>query len=43
MLLGLLTAWRDAPLEVIRYGGVLFLYPLMYYFTHPEAISYAPA
>lgn len=37
MLFGLLTAWRSAPFEVIRYGGVLFLYPLMFYFVHPEA------
>jgi hypothetical protein len=35
-LLGLLFAWRDAPYEAIRYGGVLFLFPLMYYFSHPE-------
>ena len=42
MLLGLLTAWRSAPLEVIRYGGVLFLYPLMFYFVHPEAYRMRP-
>src|SRR5208283_2367505 len=35
-LLGLLLAWRDTPFEAIRYGGVLFLFPLMYYFSHPE-------
>jgi 4-amino-4-deoxy-L-arabinose transferase-like glycosyltransferase len=35
-LLGLLLAWRERPSEVIRYGGVLFLFPVMYYFTHPE-------
>ena len=35
-LLGLLLAWRERPFEVIRYGGVLFLFPVMYYFTHPE-------
>ena len=34
--LGLFLAWRDKPLEVIRYGGVLFLFPAMYCFTHPE-------
>jgi 4-amino-4-deoxy-L-arabinose transferase-like glycosyltransferase len=33
---GLLTAWRETPYEAIRYGGVLFLFPIMYYFTHPE-------
>jgi 4-amino-4-deoxy-L-arabinose transferase-like glycosyltransferase len=35
-LLGLVFAWRDTPFEAIRYGGVLFLFPLMYYFSHPE-------
>ena len=35
-LLGLLMAWRDTPFEAIRYAGVLFLFPLMYYFSHPE-------
>jgi hypothetical protein len=34
--LGLFLARRDKPLEVIRYGGVLFLFPAMYCFTHPE-------
>ena len=35
-LLGLLTAWRKTPFEAIRYGGVLFLFPIIYYFAHPE-------
>ena len=35
-LLGVIMAWRDAPYEAIRYAGVLFLFPLMYYFSHPE-------
>ncbi len=35
-LLGLLMAWRTTPFEAIRYAGVLFLFPLMYYFAHPE-------
>jgi len=30
-------AWRRKPIEAIRYGGVLFLFPLMFYFIHPEA------
>jgi hypothetical protein len=41
-LLGLLTAWRKAPFEAIRYGGVLFLFPIMYYFTHPEPYHLRP-
>jgi hypothetical protein len=35
-VLGLFLAWREKPFEVIRYAGVLFLFPAMYYFTHPE-------
>jgi 4-amino-4-deoxy-L-arabinose transferase-like glycosyltransferase len=41
-LLGLLLAWRDTPFESIRYAGVLFLFPLMYYFTHPEPYHLRP-
>jgi 4-amino-4-deoxy-L-arabinose transferase-like glycosyltransferase len=41
-LLGLLLAWRDAPFEAIRYAGVLFLFPLMYYFSHPEPYHLRP-
>jgi 4-amino-4-deoxy-L-arabinose transferase-like glycosyltransferase len=35
-LLGVLMAWRNTPYEAIRYAGVLLLFPLMYYFSHPE-------
>lgn len=35
-ILGLFAAWRDKRYEAIRYGGVLFLFPIMYYFSHPE-------
>lgn len=35
-LAGLFLAWRGEPFEAIRYGGVLFVFPLMYYFSHPE-------
>lgn len=35
-MLGLVLAWRSRPFEAIRYGGVLFLFPLVYYFSHPE-------
>ncbi len=41
-LLGLFTAWPKTPFEAIRYGGVLFLYPAMYYFIHPEAYRMRP-
>jgi len=41
-LLGLLLAWRERPFEVIRYGGVLFLLPFMYYFAHPEPYHLRP-
>ena len=41
-LLGLLTAWRQAPNEAVRYAGVLFLFPIMYYFTHPEPYHLRP-
>ncbi len=35
-LIGLGVAWRRKRFEAIRYGGVLILFPVMYYFTHPE-------
>jgi 4-amino-4-deoxy-L-arabinose transferase-like glycosyltransferase len=41
-LLGMLLAWRERPFEVIRYGGVLFLLPVMYYFAHPEPYHMRP-
>ncbi len=41
-ILGVLAAWRSAPFEAIRYGGVLFLFPIMYYFTHPEPYHLRP-
>jgi hypothetical protein len=34
--LSLIMAYRRQPLDAIRYAGVLFLFPLMYYFAHPE-------
>jgi 4-amino-4-deoxy-L-arabinose transferase-like glycosyltransferase len=39
---GLCLGWRNRPFEVIRYGGVLFLFPIMYYFTHPEPYHLRP-
>ena len=41
-ILGLLLAWRDRRLEAIRYGGILCLYPFLYYFVHPEAYRMRP-
>ena len=35
-LAGLALAGRRAPCEALRYGGVLLLFPVVYYFTHPE-------
>jgi len=41
-LTGLYQVWRRRPNEALRYGGVLFLFPLMYYFTHPEPYHLRP-
>src|SRR5580658_3224727 len=41
-LLGLLAAWTEKPFEAIRYAGVLFLFPIMYYFTQPEPYHLRP-
>ena len=41
-LLGLVTAWRKNRWECIRYAGVLFLFPFMYYFVHPGAYRMRP-
>jgi 4-amino-4-deoxy-L-arabinose transferase-like glycosyltransferase len=35
-LAGLWLAWKRARWEAIRYAGVLFLFPIVYYFSHPE-------
>lgn len=40
--LGLFLAWRKKPYETLRYGGVLFLFPMMYYFAHPEPYHMRP-
>jgi 4-amino-4-deoxy-L-arabinose transferase-like glycosyltransferase len=39
---GLVVAWRERPFEVVRYGGVLLLFPLIYYFSHPEPYHLRP-
>jgi len=41
-LLGLFLAWRRQPFEALRYSGVLFLFPVVYYFTHPEPYHMRP-
>lgn len=41
-IFGLVAVWREKPLEVVRYGGVLFLFPVMYYFSHPEPYHMRP-
>lgn len=41
-LIGIVVSWRRKRLEAIRYAGVLFLYPLMYYFVHPETYRMRP-
>jgi hypothetical protein len=35
-LTGLLLAWYRKNLDFVRYGGVMFLLPIIYYFSHPE-------
>lgn len=41
-LAGLFFAWEAMPFEAIRFGGVLFLFPLMYCFAHPEPYHLRP-
>ncbi len=41
-LLGLAMAWRRGSRDALRYGGVLFLFPVIYYFTHPEPYHMRP-
>ena len=40
--IGVFLAFRRKPVEAIRYGGVLFLFPIMYYFTHPVTYHMRP-
>jgi 4-amino-4-deoxy-L-arabinose transferase-like glycosyltransferase len=40
--IGVVAAWQRRKFEAIRYAGVLFLYPVMYYFVHPEAYRMRP-
>jgi 4-amino-4-deoxy-L-arabinose transferase-like glycosyltransferase len=41
-IIGLVLTWRRQRFEAVRYAGLLFLYPLMYYFVHPEAYRMRP-
>jgi 4-amino-4-deoxy-L-arabinose transferase-like glycosyltransferase len=41
-IVGLTTAWRNERIEAIRYGGVLFIFPMVYYFSHPEPYHLRP-
>jgi hypothetical protein len=41
-IIGVVVAWKEHPYEAMRYGGVLFFYPLIYYFVHPEAYRMRP-
>ncbi|MGD0801994.1 MAG: glycosyltransferase family 39 protein [Terracidiphilus sp.] len=40
--LGVFFAWRRNPHEAMRYGVVLLIYPLMYYFVNPGAYRLRP-
>jgi 4-amino-4-deoxy-L-arabinose transferase-like glycosyltransferase len=41
-IVGLIYAWRQNRFEALRYGGVLFLFPMIYYFSHPEPYHMRP-
>jgi hypothetical protein len=41
-VLGLSLAWSSKPFDVIRFAGVMFLLPVMYYFSHPEPYHMRP-
>jgi 4-amino-4-deoxy-L-arabinose transferase-like glycosyltransferase len=41
-LTGLILAWRRNKFDAIRYGGVMILFPVMYYFNHPEPYHMRP-
>lgn len=39
---GLVAAWRTNRFEAIRYGGILILFPALYYLSHPEPYHLRP-
>ena len=41
-LTGLTLLWRRTPIDAVRYAGVMFLFPILYYFNHPEPYHLRP-
>ncbi len=41
-VLGLSLAWSSKHFDGIRFAGVMFLLPIMYYFSHPEPYHLRP-
>jgi 4-amino-4-deoxy-L-arabinose transferase-like glycosyltransferase len=41
-IVGIVLAWRRRLYEAIRFAIVLFLFPAMYYFSHPEPYHMRP-
>jgi hypothetical protein len=39
---GLVLAWRERRFEALRFGGILVLFPAIYYFSHPEPYHLRP-
>ncbi|HEV2485937.1 MAG TPA: glycosyltransferase family 39 protein [Terracidiphilus sp.] len=41
-LTGLVLLWRRNRFDAIRYAGIMFLFPVMYYLNHPEPYHMRP-
>lgn len=41
-LIGLIRLWKMQAFEAFRIFGILFLFPVLYYFTHPEIYHMRP-
>jgi len=41
-LAGLVLTWQRSRFDAIRYGGVMLLFPVIYYFNHPEPYHLRP-
>jgi 4-amino-4-deoxy-L-arabinose transferase-like glycosyltransferase len=39
---GLILAWHEQSFEALRFGGVLVLFPIIYYLSHPEPYHMRP-